>query len=46
MNMNSELQIETIVLSKVLDRSITMMHIKHYNRCSRIIPMQITKFSM
>jgi hypothetical protein len=41
------MQIETTVLSKVLDRSITAMNKKHCNRLShKIMPTQINKFTM
>jgi prenyltransferase beta subunit len=39
MNMNNELHIPTTVLSKILDRFITTMQIKHCNKSSRITPM-------
>jgi hypothetical protein len=40
MNMTNALQIKITVLSQVLDRSITEMNTKHYNRLSsEIIPM-------
>jgi hypothetical protein len=39
MNMTNELQIKTVILSQVLDRSIITMHIKHCNKLSnRIMP--------
>jgi hypothetical protein len=37
--MTNELQIKTVILSQVLDRSIITMHIKHCNKLSnRIMP--------
>jgi hypothetical protein len=42
MNIINELHIKTIVLAKVLDRSIISTNKKHYNRLSsRIMPTQI-----
>jgi hypothetical protein len=45
--MNNELQIETTVLSKVLDRFMITMNMKHCNRLSsKIMPTQINIFNM
>jgi hypothetical protein len=42
MNMTNALQIKIAVLLQVLDRSITVMNNKHYNRLSsKIMPTQI-----
>jgi hypothetical protein len=47
MNMNSDLPIKTIVLLKVLYRSIIAMNMKHCNRLSRkIMPTRINMFNM
>jgi hypothetical protein len=38
---------ETAVLSKVLDKSITKLNMNHYNRLSnKIMPAQINRFNM
>jgi hypothetical protein len=43
MNLNNVLHIEIAVLSNVLDRSITTMNKKHYNRLSsKIMPTHIS----
>jgi hypothetical protein len=47
MNMTNELQIETIVLSQVIDRSITTMKMNCCNRLSsKIMPTQINMFNI
>jgi hypothetical protein len=46
MNMNNDLHIKTVVLLKVLDKSITT-NMKYYNRLSnKIISTQINIFNM
>jgi hypothetical protein len=45
--MSNELQIQTIVLSQVLHKSITLINRKHCNRLSsKILPTQINMFNM
>jgi hypothetical protein len=47
MNMINELDIKTVVLSQVIDRSNRAMNKKHYNRLSsKIMPTQINMFNM
>jgi hypothetical protein len=47
MNTNNELQIQTTVLSKVLDRSIIVIKRKYYNRLSnQIMSTQINIFNI
>jgi hypothetical protein len=47
MNMINALQIKIAVLSQVLDRSITTLDSKHYNRLSsKLMPTQINIFNM
>jgi hypothetical protein len=42
MNMINKMQMRIVVLSKVLDRSITVMNRKYYNRlCTKIMSTQI-----
>jgi hypothetical protein len=47
MIMTNELQIKRIVLSQVLDISITVINRKHCNKLSsKIMPIQINIFNM
>jgi hypothetical protein len=47
MNMINELQIKTIVLLQVLNKSITTMNMKHYNGLfGKIMPTQINMFTI
>jgi hypothetical protein len=47
MNMTNALQIKVVILSQVLDRSITTMNNKYCNKLSsKITPTQINKFNI